>query len=533
MKRLLKLKNLSLMLIVVIVFSMLTGCGSSSQNQDSKDSDNQQSTGVEGGEKVLIVAATQEPLHFNVNATNAGSNYAAINIFSSLFKSSVTGELIPDLCKEYSISDDGLTYTFKLHENVKWHDGTKFTSEDVKHTIENIKENKGSNVERLACISEIECPDENTLVFKLSERSAGLLALLPQISILPKHLYEGRDWLDNTANQNPVGTGPFKFVEHKKGTNVTIAAFDDYFLGRPKVDKIVYKTIPDENTIVQAYLNNEVDIMDLAGAISPAAMPSIEKQPNTKINTLISADRQYMITNMAKEPWSDLRVRQAIAMTVDRDEMVKKAHKGYAEKAEGFYTPAVSWAYTDEYKLPPMDIEKAKALLDEAGFEPDANGVRIKDVDIVIFQFAVFSDIAKIVKANLSAIGIESKITTLEYAAWEERCKSGDFDIAIIGGYHGPDPDNMIIRVGEGGLLNYGHYKNERLEELFKQGRIANQEDRAPYYHEMQKILSEDLPVIPLTEWCYIVVTRDHITGHYVELPDQAGSGDYYFIDMK
>lgn len=520
-------KKISILLVISMILSVLTGCGSSTTNVGGNaDNSSEQ-------EKVLIVAATSEPLHFNVNATNAGSNYAAINIYSGLFKSSVAGVIIPDLCKDYSISEDGLVYTFNLHDNVKWHDGEEFSSEDVKFTIEAIIENKGNNVERLEIIKEIECPDKNTVVFKLSERSAGLIALLPQVSILPKHLYEGKDWLENPANQNPIGTGPFKFVEHKKGTNVTIEAFDDYFLGRPNVDKIVYKTIPDENTIVQAYLNNEIDVMDLAGAISPAAMPNLESQNDTKISTMISADRQYMITNLAKAPWNDVKVRQAVALAIDRDEMVAKAHKGYAEKAIGFYTPAVSWAYTDEYKMPEKDKEKAIKLLDEAGLTPDQNGVRIKDAEIVIFQFAVFSDIAKIVQANLKEIGIESKITTLEYAAWDERLQTGDFDIAVIGGYHGPDPDNMVIRIGDNGLLNYMKYKNDRIEELFKLGREANEEDRAQYYHEMQKIMSEELPVMPLTEWCYIVVTKDNITGHYADLKDKAGSGDYYYIDIK
>lgn len=523
----------SVLLAIVMVLSMLAGCSGSSNGGTSNGNDGKDSAGNGGKEKVLVVAATGEPLHFNVNATNAGSNMAAINIYSALFKTTVTGEIVPDLCKEYTISEDGLTYTFNLYDNVKWHDGEDFSSEDVKYTIEAIIENKGNNVERLSCIKEIECPDKNTVVFKLSEKSAGLIAILPQAKILAKHLYEGTDWLENPANQSPVGTGPFKFVEYNKGTNVTIEAFDDYFLGRPKVDKIVYQTIPDENTIVQAYINNEIDMMDLAGAISPAAMPNLEKQPNTKITTMISADRQYMVTNLSKAPWDDVRVRQAVAMALNTDEMVEKAHKGYAEKAVGFYTPAVSWAYTDEYKMPERDVEKAKQLLDEAGYTPNSDGVRIKDAEIVIFQFAVFSDIAKVVQANLKEIGIESKITTLEYAAWEERLQGGDFDIAIIGGYHGPDPDVMGIRIGENGTLNFMKYKNDRIEELFKLGREANEEDRAQYYYEMQKIMSEELPVMPLTEWCYIVVTKDNITGHYAELTDKAGSGDYYYLDVE
>lgn len=519
-------KIISIILIVAMTLS-LAACSSSNNENGSSENNSKE-------EKVLVVASSSEPVHFNGNAVQTAGGYAGANIFSALFQSSVTGVIIPDLVTDYEVSPEGTTYTFNLHDNVKWHDGTKFTAEDVKFTYETVIKEKGMNVESLTVIKEILCPDDNTVVFNLSQRSAGLLSVLPQVSILPKHLYEGTDWLNNPTNQNPVGTGPFKFVEHKKGVNITLEAFDDYFLGRANVDKIIFKTIPDENTVVQSYLNDEIDIIDLAAAVSPAAMPTLETAPNTKIETMISADRQYMVTNMQKEPWNNVKVREAVAMALDKAEMVEKAHKGYAKVAEGFYTPAVSWAYTDEYKMPQKDVEKAKLLLEEAGYKADSNGVRIKDAEIVIFQFAVFSDIAKIVQANLKEIGIETTITTLEYAAWDERLQSGKFDIAIIGGFHGPDPEAMRIRVGTGGILNYMKYSNPVVDDLLDRGNVeVDIEKRAEIYKEFQKVLSEDLPVMPLTEWSYIVITNDKIEGHYVNLKETSGSAEYYDIDIK
>lgn len=532
-------RKLSLLLIVVLLVASLSGCNSSDTTDvdqpDNTDSGEVQADpGEDEEEKVLIVASSSEPLHYNTNAVDAGSSYPSANIYSTLFKLSVTNVIVPDLANTYEVTEDGLTYTFHLVDNAKWHDGEKFTSEDVKWTYEAILSEKGMNYERLSCIEEITCPDDKTVIFNLSNRNAAFISLVTRVSILAEHLYAGTDWLDNPANQSPIGTGPFKFVEHKKGVNVTLEAFDDYFKGVPKIDRIVYKTIPDQNVVVQSYLNGEVDIIDLAAAISPSAMPIIESQPNTKIQTMISADRQYMVTNLANEPWSNVKVRQAISYAVDRPDLVAKAHKGYAEVAEGFYTPAISWAYTDEYKMPDRDIEKAKQLLDEAGYLPDENGVRIKDAEIVIFQFAVFSDIATIVQANLKEIGIESSITTLEYAAWDERLNEGKFDIAIIGGYHGPDPEGMIIRVGTGGLLNFMNYSSPVVDGLLEQGvQTSIVEERAVIYKDLQKVLSEELPILPLTEWCYIIVTRDNITGHPLEESDRAGAADYFYLDIK
>lgn len=524
-------KRIALLLTIVMVLAMLAGCGG---NTTPSDNDAANTSSEQKEEKVVVVAMSSDPMHFNNNSSDAAYAYPTSNIMSSLLKSTVTTELVPDLARTWEISDDGLEYTFNLAENVKWHDGEKFTSKDVKWTIDTIIREKGVLVNRLASVDEVACPDDNTVVVKLNSPNAAILSVLSQIEIMPAHLYEGTDWLTNETNHKPVGTGPFKFVEHKRGVSVTLEAFDDYFLGRPEVDRIIYKAIPDENTVVQAYLNNEVDIMDLAAAISPAAVPTLEKAPNTKIQTMISTDRQYMVTNMQKEPWNDVRVRQAIAYALDRDEMVNKAHKGYAEKAEGFYTPSVKWAYTDEYVMPERNIEKAKQLLDEAGYLPDSNGVRIKDAEIVIFQFAVFSDLARVAQANLKEIGIETTITTLEYAAWDERLNEGKFDIAIIGGNHGPDPDGMSIRVGTDGMLNYMKYSNPVVDDLLAKGVVESDvEKRREVYVELQKVLSEDLPVLPLTEWCYIIVTRDNISGHPIELKDKAGAAEYYHLNIN
>lgn len=515
----------------------LGACGNNTPTENNGSTSKSQSTNTAETTKekgTLVVSCSNAPIHYNGVANNMAGSFPAVNIFSSLLETTISGQIIPDLAKEYTISEDGLTYTFNLHDNVKWHDGEKFTSADVKFTFETIVNEKGVNVGKYKNIKEILTPDDNTVVFKLENIDAALVSYLPQTDILPKHIYEGTDWLENPANKKPIGTGAFKFVSEEKDVSITLEANKEYFKGEPGVDRIIYKIIPDENTAVQAYLNGEVDILGLPSAISPSAVPSLVNAPNTKVQTMISADRQYLVTNLAKEPWNDVKVRQAVSLCLDRPQYVEKAHKGYAEPAEGFYTPAVSWAYTDEYKMPDQDIEKAKALLDEAGLKADANGVRIKDVEIMIFEFAVFSDIATILQQNLKAIGIEAKITTLEYAAWNDKMTEGKFDIGIIGGYHGPDPDSMRIRVGEGGTLNYSKYNNPKLEELLDKGaQESNIEKRAVIYKEMQKLLSEELPVMPLTEWCYIIVTRDDISGHPIENQDSIGSANYFNVKFN
>ncbi|MEG2915352.1 MAG: ABC transporter substrate-binding protein [Oscillospiraceae bacterium] len=523
-----KVKEILAAVLATSMVFTLTACGGNEEKPNSSKDNGTESKGT------LIVATSSAPIHFNADANAMAGSFPAVNIFSGLLETTISGAIIPDLAKEYTISDDGLTYTFKLNSGVKWHDGKDFSSDDVKFTFDTIIKEKGVNIDKYKNIKEITTPDKDTVIFKLENVDASLISYIPMTDILPKHLYEGTNWLENPANKNPIGTGAFNFVCEEKDVSITLEANKDYFKGEPGVDKIIYKIIPDENTAVQAYLNGEVDLLGLPAAISPAAVPSLQNLKGTKVQTMISADRQYLVTNMAKSPWNDVNVRRAIALCLDRPQFVEKAHKGFAEVAEGFYTPAVSWAYTDKYKMPDRDVEAANKLLDEAGLKKDANGVRIKDAQIVIFEFAVFSDIATILQQNLKDIGIESKITTLEYAAWMDKMKNGDFDFGITGGFHGPDPDNLSGRVGVGGWGNFMKYNNPELEKLLQDGRMeSDQTKRAEIYSEVQRIISEDLPIMPMTEWCYIIVSKDNMSGHPIELQDSIGSANYFKIKFN
>ena len=469
-----------------------------------------------GKGKVLVVAASQDPVHFNSNATTDATGYPRFNIFSNLFNRTQGGDTINDLVKDYEISADGLTYTMQLHENILWHDGTPFSSEDVKFTYETHLREKGVQVERFQAIETIECPDANTVIFKLSHVDADLRVSMVNVDILPKHLYEGTDWLENPANQSPIGTGPYKFVEHKKGQSITLVANPDYFKGVPEIDKLIYKIIPDANTMVQAYLNGEIDVMDAAAAVEFGSMPLIEADPGSEYVVTMGSSRQYVVPNQARGIFDDLKIRQAIALAVDKQAMVDLAHKGYAYPCVGFYTPTVPWAYTEDFRMPDRDVATANQLMDEAGFPADASGVRIKDMEIVIFEFAAFHDLATVLQSNLKEIGIECSITMLEYSAWSERMEKGDFDLSIISGNHGPSPANIKTRLITDGSMNYGGYSNTALDKLFDD--VAAESDeaaRGKIMYEIQRILHDDMPVMYLTEWCGVSVVKDYVKNHY------------------
>lgn len=514
--------------LLTIAIFIIAGC--------TPDSGNNSSTSSGDEEKVVVIALGNDPQHFNTNFTDASSGgYITANVLNSLVALDDAHNILPDLANDWEIADDAKEYTFHLEEGVKWHDGEDFSSKDVQWTINEILDKKGFDYDQLKLVEEVETPDDTTVVIKLSEPNSALLSVLTNVKILPAHIYEGTDWGTNPANQEPIGTGPFKFVEHKKAVSITLEANEDYFKGRPNVDRLIFNIIPDENTVVQSFLNGEVDIIDYSSALSPGAVPELEKADDVKMVQTISNSRQYMIMNLDRDPWKDAKVREAFAYAIDRDEIVDKAHKGYAEKAEGFYTPTVEWSFNDVDIMPERDIEKAKELLDEAGLTEDSNGVRIDDLQLLLFEFPVFNDIAKVVQSNLKEIGIESTISSLEYSAWDEKVRNGDFDVTILGGNWGIDPEHLSVRTGSSGSMNLMNYSNSDIDELLAEGlKVVEQEDRADIYKEVQKLMSEDYPLLPLTEWMYLFAMKDNITGHPIDDGiGKVGGADYSLIDIE
>lgn len=512
-------RKISLMLGIIIIFISFTAC----KNRST------------GNIKTVLVCLGDDPAHFNVNLDDCDGIFPATNIFNRLIARDDMNNYVMDLAESWSVSEDGKEYTFYLNKGVRWHDGELFTSQDVKWTFDTIIKEKGLLVNRLNSIDKIICSDDFTVKFRLKIPDASFLSVVSDTFIMPKHIYEGTDWTVNKANKHPIGTGPFKFLDHRRCVSITLEANDNYFRGRPQIDRLIYSIIPDENAAIQAFKNREIDVIDYSSAVSPAAVPLLENMKGVKVVKSITTSRQYMAFNFKKELFNKLEIRQAIALAVDRDEIVEKAQKGYGQKAEGFYTPAVAWAYNDKAVLPERNVKKAKELLDKAGYKPDEEGLRIRNVNLVTIQFPVFLDIAKIVQANLREIGIEAKINVLEYSLWLQKVKRGNFDIAILGGDQGSDPEGLSARIGTEGALNFMGYSNVKIDNLLNKGKSTfRQEERANIYKEVQRIMSEELPIVPLSECMNIAVTKNYIKGHPID--DGIGkvpSAQYFLLEVN
>ncbi|WP_353093312.1 ABC transporter substrate-binding protein [Tissierella praeacuta] len=532
------MKKLSLFLAIILCLGLFTGCAKKNESMEAGKGENAEHVESalevskepkEGG--VFIASMGGEPRTYNPDGFSDDGAYPIIqNVFNKLVKINGYDEIIPDLAKKWEFSEDETAITFYLQENVKWHDGKDFSSEDVKWTFDQIIKEEGFAANSLSDIKEVTCPDKNTVVIKLEGPNSGILGYIAWFGtyIMPKHIYEGTDWLENPANQNPIGTGPFKFVEHKKGESVTIERNNDYWGDKPYLDKVIFSIIPEQSTAYQAWLNGETD--ENKNGVPANEISRFENDENYVIYDKLWPNKGYIHFNMNKGKFADLKVRQAVAYGIDRDEIFTKALKEIGEKSEYFISPLYDWALNKDAKLPERDIEKAKSLLEEAGYKADSNGIYFTTtVDI----YPGFEDVVEVLKSNFKEFGIDLKVNAMDDSSYDEKVWFGhDFELTMLGGYQGPDISAIGNRFGTGSVMNLGEYNNPRMDELLEQGVIpSKKEERAPIYKEMQTLLAEDLPAIFLYEKGAKIVVKSYVKGHPAgEAVEKASESEYTYI---
>ncbi|WP_041081399.1 ABC transporter substrate-binding protein [Thermotoga profunda] len=468
----------------------------------------------------LVIAYWGDPISFNPNAkTDDAGNGIYGCIFSKLVALDADYNVIPDLAESWEVSSDGLTYTFHLRKGVKWHDGVPCTAEDAVWTYSQIKSRPEATASKyFEKVVSIEAKDDYTVVFKMSQPQAAFLGFLAWYGtwVMPKHIYDITkdgspvDWMDNPATQKPVGTGPFKFVEWVKGSHVTLQKNPDYFMGEPYLDRIIFKIIPDQDTAQQALLSGEVDVNS---NVSVVHIPIYQKMPDLVVFQKPAPSRYYMGFNVARRssPFNNPKVRFAAAYALNRQEIFDKAIK-YGSVSDGFYTIGIPWAYNPNTKAPSQDLKMAEKLLDEAGYPRGKDGYRF-EVTLVYFQGQVWRDMATIIKEQLDKVGIKVKLEEYEIAAYIEKClKAGDFDLTVLNGFQGPDPDNLKLRVGTGGDINVMGYSSKEVDELLDEGATAvDQNKRKEYYFKIQEILAQDLPFYPIGEVAINYVHKKYV----------------------
>ena len=467
---------------VLLASGTLSGSGSASASASAEQP-------VYGG--TLVVAEMAEPpgLDPTTNPAAAIDRILQHNLYEGLVKIDPQGNILPALAEEWEVSPDGLEYTFHLRRGVKFHNGRELVAEDIKFTFERAMdpETGHPHPEYYANVAEIEVLDKYTVRFRMKAPTPGFLYYLTEGDsiIVPEEAVE-------TLASQPIGTGPFKFVEWVRGDHVTLERFEDYYgtdaQGNklPYLDRVIFKFIPDPSAALAALQAGNVDVIILTGE----NVPVVEADPNLKIVSGPQNLVQIMAINNAREPFDDLRVRQAICHALDRERIIEGAMFGYGTPIGSHLTP-VSPYYADMLWVCEYDPERAKELLAEAGY-PEGFKAKVK----LPQPYEPHIRTGEIIADQLREVGIELELEIIEWGRWlSEVYTNADYDLTVIGHIGRLDPAAMLSGYSPARPDYYFRrgYSNPELDELMIKGETTvNEAQRRVIYTIVQWILAKD-----------------------------------------
>ena len=455
----------------------------------------------------LVIGSTQVPRHLN-GAVQSGIATAlpSAQIFASPLRYDDAFNPQPYLAESYEVSEDGLSVTLKLAD-AKFHDGKPVTSADVAFSIETVKANHPFKT-MFEPVESVETPDDKTAVIKLSKpHPAILLAMSPSLlPILPEHVYgDGQDVKTHPANNAPIGAGPFKLEEYRPGEQITLARNDDFFLdGKPYLDRIVVRIVKDPNALLIAMENGENDMYPfVAGSRDIRRLEKAEGVSVTDKGYAGIGPINWLAFNTKKAPFDDVRVRQAIAYAVDRDFITKALMGGVSAPQRGPIIESSPF-FDDSVETYDVDIDKANALLDEAGLGQAGETRATVTVDYIPGPAEQQKNVAEYLKSQLKKIGLDVDVRAApDFPTWAKRVSTGDFDMTMDVVFNWGDPVIGVHRTYlsdniKPGVIwsNTQGYENPKVDELLNAAAVeTDQEKRKALYAEFQQILSEEVPI--------------------------------------
>lgn len=477
----------------------------------------------------LIVAADSEPKNLNpaIVASN-GVFFISSKVVEPLAEASFEGKdgLSPRLALSWEGAEDGRSITFKLREGVKWHDGKPFTSADVAFSALNLwkpLQNLGRIV--FANLDTVETPDELTAIFRFSKPTPLQLIrnALPVVSsVVPKHLYEGTDIAANPANTSPVGTGPFRFAEHKPGEYYRLERNPDYWgKEEPKLDEVIYRVLPDRAAAASALEAEEIQLAAFS-AVPLADLDRISRVPGIKVITKGYEALTYQLVveiNHRRKELADLKVRQAIAHAIDRKFVIDTIFLGYATASTGPVPKNAPEFYDPDVQTYDFDVAKANALLDEAVYPRGENGTRFSLKLRPAPYFNETRQFGDYLRQALAAVGIDAELVNADSAAHQKAVYTDhDFDLAVAPPVFRGDPAISTTILVQSGIpagvpfSNQGGYASAELDGIIaKAAETVDADARTALYRTFQQRVAADLPLINVAEWGFITVARDTV----------------------
>ena len=464
----------------------------------------------------LVAGIESTPLQLDPrHATDANSARIGNLIYNSLLRADEKSRLKPELAASWHRVDQ-LNFEFNLRTDVSFHDGRPLTAGDVKYTYESILDPNNRSPKRglLKHLEAIRQTGSHQLQFRLNAPHAPFIEHFT-LGIVPAN--------SPSNSKPPPGSGPFILAAIDSGEKVTLKANANYFEGKPPLPGLVFKIVPDAMVRVLEFKKGAIDFMQ--NDIEPDMLPWLKKNTGAEIAVDQGTTFQYIGINLTHPILKQVKVRQALALAIDRDAIIRHLLKDTGTAASGLLAP-INWAYHGTVRRWSHDPERAKALLDEAGYrDPDGDGALPRfRLSFKTTNIDLRRRIAEALKEQLLKVGIELEIRSYEWGTFFSDVKQGNFHLYSLAWVGVMDPDIQYQIFHSASVPpngdNRGRYSNAEIDRLLEQGRIAADEsERKLIYSQVQKILAEDLPYVPLWWWKNVIVKQPSVKG-FVPYPD-------------
>lgn len=485
----------------------------------------------------LVLAFSQEPTVFNPLMphieVDEGVYYA---VFDPLFDFDPSGEFFAILAADVptvangGISADGLNWALTLKEGVTWHDGTPFTAEDVKFSLELTMDPEFRSFRSTGykLMKNITVVSDTELTWEMAEPFAPMAAILASTYIIPKHVFDGvADKNDSPLNTAPIGTGPFKFKNRMAGDHIELEANADYHMDGPYLKTLIIKYVPDLNVMYTQFKSGDIDVIGLQ-YITPDHLAEAETLEGKVVKISGQATFESIGLNTTRPQFQELAVRQALYAAIDKTSIIDALYYGVPTPTET-YMPQQSYYYNPDLPKHEFNIDKANALLDEAGWVRGADGIREKDGVKLAFSNSTTAgnhlreQAQQFIQQTFLEIGVAMEIKNLPPAVmWGDYWMNSEFDSVVVGlnTLAGADPDtsdyfmSTASPVLGGAGQNTFAYNSAKVDELLTKGALSFvPEDRKAIYQEMQAVIRDDLPFLPMFQYSVIKGWKDDVTG--------------------
>jgi peptide/nickel transport system substrate-binding protein len=485
-------------------------------------------TGIAYAQKTLVIAIAADPTGLDPEAVlNNTSGFVMATIHDSLVRyKKGTVEVEPALAESWDVAADGLTYTFHLRKGVKFHDGTPFNAQVYVKNLNRVLDKNDADsifnsghVENFVdftykSMQSYRAVDDDTVEIKMKAPNAPFLSSLAMVwngIVSPDAAHKfGKDF-----RNHPVGTGPFIFKEWRPGDQIVLDANPNYWGGKPKVDRIVFKEYPEAQAALLALKRGDVHIL---GDVSTQVIPAIKSDSNLVVLTQPGLAVSGIAMPTDSKPFNDKRVRQALNHAVDKDAINKSLYQGLAV-AMTSPLPAAQWGFDESLKGYPYDPDKAKALLKEAGY-PDGFKVEFLSYNSPRGYNPAGAELSVAVQGFLTKVGVETSIQKMEMGAFLAQVRSGKYNAGIwTGGFTGDngDPDQFLTALFGSESIPVGNtarYKNEEVDRILAQAQsISDHDKRVALYKQVQKLILEDAPWIFVNSVLQVRAARKEVKG--------------------